>query len=66
MNEFLNNNPDIVPDEYPLITLDRKSAVCMTENGKDTNNTRYIARRPHFVSNDEIEKCKRLTGMKEF
>ena len=33
-----------------------KSAMCMTNNGKDTKHTRNIARRIHFVSNGE--KCR--------
>ena len=51
INELLNKNPDIVPKEAPLIALDRKSAVCMAKNGKDTKHTRHIARRMHFVRN---------------
>ena len=46
----------MVPKEAPLIVLDRKSAMCMARNGKDTKHTRHIARRMHFVSNGE--KCK--------
>ena len=54
--EFLNKDPDIVPDEAPLIVLDSKSANCMAKNGKDIKHTRHIARRMHFVRNGE--KCK--------
>ena len=36
--------------------MDSKSAVCMDKNGKDTNHTRHIARRVHFVRNGE--NCK--------
>ena len=53
---MLNENPDIVPKEYPLIVLDRKSSVCVANNGKDTKHTRHIARRIHFVRYGE--KCK--------
>ena len=56
IHELLNKDPDIVPEEYPLIILDSKSAVCMDNNGKDTKNTRHIARRVNFVRNGE--KCK--------
>ena len=56
IHEFLNKDPDIVPEEAPLIVLDSKSAICMAKNGKDTKHTRHIARRIHFVSNGE--KCK--------
>ena len=36
IHEFLNKDPDIVPEEAPLIVLDIKSAMCMAKNGKDT------------------------------
>ena len=45
IHELLNKDPDIVPEEYPLIILDIKSSFCMAKNGKDTNHTRHIARR---------------------
>ena len=44
------------PKEAPLIVLDRKYAMCMAKNGKDTKNTRHIARIMHLVRNGE--KCK--------
>ena len=53
---FLNEDPYMVPKEATLIVLDRKSAMCMVKNGKDTKHTRNIARRMHFVRNGE--KCK--------
>ena len=53
---FLNKDPDIVPEEAPLIVFDSKSAMCMDKNGKDAKHTRHIARRMHFVRNEE--KCK--------
>ena len=56
VHKLLNEGPDMVPKEAPLIVLDSKSAMCMAENGKDTKHTRHIARRMHFVSNRE--KCK--------
>ena len=46
----------MVPEEYPLIVLDSKSAMCMANNGKYTKHTRHITRRMHFVRNGE--KCK--------
>ena len=49
--EFLNKDPDIVPEESPIIILDIRSAVCMANNGKDTNHTRHISRRVHLVRN---------------
>ena len=46
----------MVPKEAPLIVLDRKSAMRMAKNGKDTKHTRNITKRMNFVSNGE--KCK--------
>ena len=56
VHEFLNEDPDMVPKEAPLILLDSKSAMCMAKNGKDTKHTRHITRRMHFVRNRK--KCK--------
>ena len=56
IHELLNKDPEIVPEEYPLIIFYSKYAVFMDKNGKDTKNTRYIAIRVHFVRNGE--KCK--------
>ena len=53
---LLNEDPDMVPKEAPLIVLDSKSAMCMAKNGKDTKHTRHIARRMNFVRNGE--ECK--------
>ena len=49
----MNKDPDIVPEEAPLIIWDSKPVVCMANNVKDTNNTRPIARRLQFVRNGE-------------
>ena len=46
----------MVPKKAPLIVFDRKSAMCMAKNGKDTKHTRHIARRIRFVRTGE--KCK--------
>ena len=54
--ELLNEAPDMVPKEAPLIILDSKSAMCMAKNGRDANHNRHIARRMHLVRNGE--KCK--------
>ena len=56
INELLNKDTDIVPEEAPLIILDSKSAMCMAKNDKDTKHTRHIGRRMHFVRNGQ--KCK--------
>ena len=53
VHELLNEDPDMVPKESPLIVLDSKSAMCMANNCKDTKHTRHIARRMHFVRNGE-------------
>ena len=55
INEFLNKDPDIFPEEAPLIVLDGKSAMCMSKNGKDKKYTRHIARIMNFARNGE--KC---------
>ena len=56
VHKLLNEDPDMVPKEAPLIVLDIKTVMCMANNGKDTKHTRHIARRMHFVRNGE--KCK--------
>ena len=48
IHDFLNNYPDIFPEKGPLIILDSKSSVCVSNNGKDTKHTRHIARRVHL------------------
>ena len=56
IHELLNKDTYIVPNEYHIIILDTKSAVCMDKNIKDTKHKRYIARRVNMVWNGE--KCK--------
>ena len=53
IHELLNKDPDIVPEEDPIIILFSKAAVCITNNGKDTKHTRQISRRAHFLRNGE-------------
>ena len=48
INELLNKDIYIVPEEAPMIVLDSKSYMCMAKNGKDTKHTRQIARKVHF------------------
>ena len=57
---MLNKDPDIVPEEDPLIVLDSKSAMCMVKNGKDIKHTRKIARRMHLVRNGEKRKMQKI------
>ena len=59
IHELLKKYPYIVPEEYPIVILYSKSAVCMAKNGNNTNHTRHIARILHFVRNSE--KCKMHT-----
>ena len=56
IHEFLNKDPDIVPEEASLIVLDSKYDICMAKTSKDNKHTRYFARMIHFVRNGE--KCK--------
>ena len=56
IHELLNEDPEMVPKEAPLIVLDSKSDMCIAKNGKDTKHTRNIAWIMHFVRNEE--KCK--------
>ena len=56
IHELLNKDPEIVPEEAPLIFLDSKSSMCVSNNGKDTKHARHIASRMNFVRNGE--KCK--------
>ena len=43
IHEFLNEDPDMVPKDAPLIVLDSKSAMCMAKNGNDTKHTRHLS-----------------------
>ena len=56
IHEFLNKDTDKVPYAAPLIILYRKSAVCMSKNGKYINHTSHIDRRVDFVKN--CQDCK--------
>ena len=56
IDEFLNKDQDIVPEEAHLIVLDSNSDMCMADNGTYTKHTRKISRRMHFLRNGE--KCK--------
>ena len=44
INELLNNNLDIVQEEYPMIVLDGDYDICMSNIGKYTRHTRHIER----------------------
>ena len=60
IHEFLNKDPDIVPEESPLIILDSKSDVCMAKNVKDTKHTRHIESRMNYVRNGENFKMHKI------
>ena len=60
IHELLNKDPDMVPEESPLIVLDSKYAMCMDKNGKDTKHTIRIVRRMHFVRNGEKWKMQKI------
>ena len=48
-NELMNKYSYVFPEQTPLIILDDKSAVCMSNNGKDKKHTRHITRRILFL-----------------
>ena len=56
IRELFNKDPDIFPEEAPLIILNIHSDFCMANIGKDTKYTSHIARRVNFVRNGE--NCK--------
>ena len=60
INKLLNKDPDIVPEEAPMIVLYSKSDVCMAKYGDDTNHTRHIDRIVHFVRNGEKLKIHKI------
>ena len=60
IHELLNKDPDIVPEVGPLIILDRKSDIFMSNNGKDTKYTRHIDRRVYLVRNGENFKMENI------
>ena len=60
INEPLNKDPDIVPEEAPLFILDRNYNVCIAKHSKDTKYTINIYRRVNFVRNDEKQKIHKI------
>ena len=56
IHEFLNKEKYIVSEASPLIILDSKYSVCMSNIVKDTNHNRHISRRVIFLRNGE--NCK--------
>ena len=60
INDFFNKDPDIVPEEDPLIILHGKSVGCMDKNGTDTKHPRQIYSRVHLVRNGENFKIHNI------
>ena len=52
-SELLNKDPYVVPKQAYIITLNRKSCICIANNGKDAKYTRHISRIMNFVRNCE-------------
>ena len=50
-DDLLNNDLDVVPEQALRIILDIKSAICMSNNGKDTKHTRHINTRMNSSRN---------------
>ena len=65
IHEFLNKDTDIVPEEDPLNTLDRKSAMCMANNDNDTKHIRHITRRIHFLGTEKSARCTKFIVVNE-
>ena len=63
--ELLNKDPEIVPEEDPLIIWYSKYSVCMDNNDKYTKSTRHISSIIHLVRNGESARCTRSTGVRE-
>ena len=60
IRELLNKDPDIFPEEAPMVVLDSNSDMYMANNGKDTKHTRHISRRMYFVRNGEKFKMHNI------
>ena len=60
IHELFYKDPYVVPEEAHKIILDRKPAVCMDKNGKDTKHNRNIAWWVNFVRNDEKFKLENI------
>ena len=65
IHKLLNTDTYTVPEKDPLIMLDRKSAVFMDKNNKDTNHTKHIYRRVHLVRNGEKYKTHYIDWCEE-
>ena len=54
-NQLTNKDPDVVPEQSPLIILYSKLDVYISKNGKYTKQTRHLSIIMHFVIN--IRDC---------
>ena len=60
INELLNKDIYIVPEEPPLIILDSKYGMCMAKNSKVTEHKMHIYRRVHFLKNGDNSKIHKI------
>ena len=60
IHELLNKDPDIIPEEGPIIYLYSNFYVCMDKNRKDTNITRHVPIIVHFVRNGKKLKMHKI------
>ena len=52
-NDLTKKDPDVFPDQAPLIIFDNKSDLCMAKDGKDTKHNRHIAIITQLIRNGE-------------
>ena len=52
-NEFLNKDPYVFTEQATLIKLDKKSAIIMAKDVKDTKHTKQISRGMYLERNGE-------------
>ena len=65
IREFLNTDPDMVPQEAPIIVLDGNYTVCMADIGKDTKHISTFLEEYIFKGMGKTSKFTRFTGVKE-
>ena len=63
--KFWNKDPDMVPEQSSIYILDRKSAICIDKNIKNTKHTRHIHRIRHFYEMANNKMCTRQCGVRE-
>ena len=60
IHKLLKKDPDIVPEEAPVIFLDIKYAMCMSKNSKDNKHTRHIVRKMRCLRNGKKFKMHKI------